>query len=295
MAEPARPLAQRVADTLALLAAETDAWYATTDGARPWLVPLTVLWQEGRLLAVTSAASRTVRNLMDHPDVRVCLGHTRDVVLVDGRAEVAGFDDLTPSDIARLSDKLDSDPRAWADAAIIVRPDRIQAWREENELADRVILRDGAWVAEPAPGGPRTPTTPAARVRQLRLVVHAEDYPEAVRFFRDVLGMPEEEAYAGPGGAEVTILGAGRATLEIANTAQVEMIDDVEVGRRVAPPGRVALEVEDAAAVTEAAAAAGATLLAPPTQTPWRSLNARLAAPGGVHLTLFEELGRPED
>ena len=95
-------------------------------------------------------------------------------------------------------------------------------------------------------------------VKQLRLVVHAEDYEEALRFFRDVLGMPEQEAYAGDGGPrspEVTILDAGRATLEIANTAQAEMIDDVEVGRRVAPHLRVALEVDDCAAASERAAA----------------------------------------
>lgn len=127
-------------------------------------------------------------------------------------------------------------------------------------------------------------------IRQLRLVVHAEDYDGALRFFRDVLGMPEEEAYTGDGGAEVTILGAGRATLEIANTAQVEMIDEVEVGRRVAPHFRVALEVGDAAAATTAGVEGGATQVAPPTRTPWSSLNARLDVPGGVHLTLFEEL-----
>jgi predicted enzyme related to lactoylglutathione lyase len=127
-------------------------------------------------------------------------------------------------------------------------------------------------------------------VRQLRLVVHAEDYEGALRFFRDVLGMPEEEAYAGEGGAEVTILGAGRATLEIANTRQVEMIDEVEVGRRVAPHLRVALEVGDAEAAAAAAVDGGATQVAPPTRTPWNSLNARLDAPGEVHLTLFEEL-----
>lgn len=127
-------------------------------------------------------------------------------------------------------------------------------------------------------------------VRQLRLVVHAEDYEGALRFFRDVLGMPEEEAYAGDGGARVTILGAGRATLEIANTAQVEMIDAVEVGRRVAPRLRVALEVDDAESATAAAVGGGAETVAPPTRTPWDSLNARLDAPGGVHLTLFQEL-----
>jgi predicted enzyme related to lactoylglutathione lyase len=133
-------------------------------------------------------------------------------------------------------------------------------------------------------------TSDQGRVRQLRLVVHAQDYEEALRFYRDVLGMPVQEAYAGDGGAEVTILDAGRATLELSNTAQVEMIDDVEVGRRVAPHFRVALEVADADAATSSAVAAGAELIAPPTQTPWRSLNSRLAAPAGVQLTLFQEL-----
>ncbi len=131
----------------------------------------------------------------------------------------------------------------------------------------------------------------AGRVRQLRLVVHAEDYDEALRFYRDVLGMPEQEAYAGDGGALVTILDAGRATLELANTAQVEMIDRVEVGRRVAPRLRVAFEVDDVAGVTEELVRAGAELVAAPTRTPWDSLNARLEAPAGLQLTLFEETG----
>ncbi len=130
-------------------------------------------------------------------------------------------------------------------------------------------------------------------VRQLRLVVHAADYEESLRFYRDVLGMAEQEAYAGPGGALVTVLDAGRATLELANTAQVGLIDAVEVGRRVAPHLRVALEVDDAEASTQVAVEAGAALLAPPTETPWRSLNARMEAPGALQLTLFEELDPP--
>jgi len=87
------------------------------------------------------------------------------------------------------------------------------------------------------------------------------------------------------------ILDAGRATLEICNTAQVELIDQVEVGRRVSPHFRVALEVADAAAATGQAVSSGAELIAPPSRTPWHSLNSRLAAPAGVQLTLFEELG----
>ena len=128
------------------------------------------------------------------------------------------------------------------------------------------------------------------RVRQLRLVVHAADYESALHFYRDVLGLPELEAFVGDGDARVSILDAGRATLEIANTAQVAMIDEVEVGRRVSPHLRVAFEVTDAVAVTQRLVDAGAELIAPPVETPWRSLNSRLSAPADLQLTLFEEL-----
>jgi catechol 2,3-dioxygenase-like lactoylglutathione lyase family enzyme len=125
----------------------------------------------------------------------------------------------------------------------------------------------------------------------MRLVVEADDYDEALRFYRDVLGLRQAEAYEGEGGARVAILEAGRATLELANPAQKRRIDEVEVGRAgVAPKYRVAFEVRDTAAVTDELVGAGAELIAAPVETPWRSLNARLAAPAGVQLTIFQEL-----
>ncbi|WBB68655.1 VOC family protein [Micromonospora sp. WMMD812] len=127
-------------------------------------------------------------------------------------------------------------------------------------------------------------------VRQLRLVVEAEDYEAAVAFFRDALGLPEQAAFTGEGEARVVILDAGRATLEIANPAQKRMIDEVEVGRQVAPRIRVAFEVDDARAATERLVGAGAEQIAPPTVTPWQSLNARLDAPADLHITVFQEL-----
>ena len=129
-----------------------------------------------------------------------------------------------------------------------------------------------------------------SRIKQLRLVVHASDYEEAVRFFHEVLGAPVAEEYDAEGGAHVTILDVGRATLELSNDAQIEYIDRVEVGRRVAPHLRVALEVEDCETATREAIEGGAEQEAPPTRTPWDSLNSRLEAPAGVHLTLFQEL-----
>ena len=132
--------------------------------------------------------------------------------------------------------------------------------------------------------------TEQQRVHQLRLVVEATDFEAAVEFYRDVLGLPQELAVAGPDGAQVVILDAGRATLEIANPAQKRYIDQVEVGRDVAPRLRVAFEVEDVAGMADHLVEHGATLIAQATVTPWRSRNARLAAPADLHITLFEEL-----
>ncbi len=131
------------------------------------------------------------------------------------------------------------------------------------------------------------------RVLQMRLVVEAADYDEAVSFYRDVLGLPEELVVEGEQGEKVTILDAGRATLELSNPAQVAMIDDVEVGRRVSPRLRVCFEVVDAEQATRDLVDEGAELIAAPTVTPWQSLNSRLAAPAGLQLTLFEELEGP--
>ena len=126
-------------------------------------------------------------------------------------------------------------------------------------------------------------------VQQMRLVVTVENFDEALAFYRDALGMTEEAAFS-TGDRRVAILDAGRATLEIADAGHADYIDEVEVGHRVAGKFRVAFEVSDAAAVTDDLIAAGATLIAPPTRTPWNSLNSRLDSPGGVQMTLFEAL-----
>lgn len=129
-----------------------------------------------------------------------------------------------------------------------------------------------------------------APVHELRLVVTADDYDEALRFYRDVLGLPEQGSFSSPDGGRVTILAAGRATLELTDPANAAYIDEVEVGRRVAGHVRVAFGVADSAAATAALAGAGATVIAEPTRTPWNSLNSRLDGPAGLQLTLFTDL-----
>jgi predicted enzyme related to lactoylglutathione lyase len=127
-------------------------------------------------------------------------------------------------------------------------------------------------------------------VTELRLVVTVDDYDGALAFYRDALGLPARAAYEAPNGGRVILLDAGRATVELADAAQADFIDEVEVGRRVAGKIRVAFEITDAAGMTRRLAAAGAEVIAAPTRTPWDSLNARLHAPDGLQLTLFEEL-----
>ena len=125
---------------------------------------------------------------------------------------------------------------------------------------------------------------------QLRLVIETDDFEEAVAFYRDALGMKEEFFVESEGGSLVMALKAGRATLEIINPPQRQMIDQIEVGRDVSRSIRVGFEMTDVRSATDNLVLAGAELLAPPTETPWRSLNSRLEAPAGLQITLFEEL-----
>jgi len=112
-----------------------------------------------------------------------------------------------------------------------------------------------------------------------------DDFDAALTFYRDVLGLPEEQAYADSG--RVSILGAGRATIEIIDAQHAAEVDEIEVGRRVAGPVRLALRVEDSAATAQRLADAGATIVGGPVVTPWNDRNVRLDPPAGVQLTLF--------
>jgi lactoylglutathione lyase len=126
-------------------------------------------------------------------------------------------------------------------------------------------------------------------VRELRLAVTVEDYERALAFYRDVLGLPVVESWDTPTGSGA-VLDAGRATLELLSVAQAELVDDVEVGARVAGPVRLALEVDDSARTADELVAGGAELIAGPVVTPWSHRNVRVRAPDGMQLTLFTVL-----
>jgi lactoylglutathione lyase len=108
--------------------------------------------------------------------------------------------------------------------------------------------------------------TEESPVRELRVALTVDDYQEALRFYRDALGLPVLEEWDEPAGSGA-VLGAGRATLEVLSMSQSEIVDRVEVGERVAGPVRLALEVDDSAATADALAAAGAERIGGPVVT----------------------------
>jgi lactoylglutathione lyase len=126
-------------------------------------------------------------------------------------------------------------------------------------------------------------------VHELRVALTVEDYDGALAFYREALGMPQLEAWEAPEG-RVAILDAGRATLELLDANQAALVDEIEVGRRVAGTVRLALEVDDSETVAGRLVHAGAEQLAGPVVTPWRDRNVRLQAPDGMQLTLFTVL-----
>ncbi|MFC0623043.1 pyridoxamine 5'-phosphate oxidase family protein [Kribbella deserti] len=151
MTPPPRDLKQRVQDTLERLQQEVDAWVATASAGDdvPYLTPLSYLWEDGTLLLSTAGSTPAGRNLLANGKVRLAIGQTRDVVLVHGSTEAIPAAELDAATGDAFAARTGFDPRTLSTPYFYfrVRPDRILAWREENELAGRVVFRDGAWLA----------------------------------------------------------------------------------------------------------------------------------------------------
>jgi hypothetical protein len=147
--EAPRSTEQRKQDTLARLGKDVDAWVASADpDGGAYLIPLSYLWDGATLTFATPEASPTGRNLRASGRAKLALGTTRDVVLIDGSVEAFTLEtvpgDLADAFAAKLWDARRSTPRY---AYFRVTPRQVAAWREENELKGRVIMRDGRWLA----------------------------------------------------------------------------------------------------------------------------------------------------
>jgi catechol 2,3-dioxygenase-like lactoylglutathione lyase family enzyme len=123
-------------------------------------------------------------------------------------------------------------------------------------------------------------------VTELRVALTVEDFDQALAFYRDVLGLEQVADWSSETG-RVVALDAGRATLELFDSAQAESVDAIEAGRRVSGTVRLAVRVPDSESTAARLIAAGAGRVAPPVMTPWGDRNARVQAPDGMQLTLF--------
>ena len=123
-------------------------------------------------------------------------------------------------------------------------------------------------------------------VSELRVALTVADFDRALAVYRDGLGLTELADWSSEQG-RVVLLDAGRATLELFDERQAEMVDAIEVGRRVSGTVRLALRVVNGAETAGRLVAAGAEQVAAPVTTPWGDRNVRVQAPDGMQLTLF--------
>jgi hypothetical protein len=144
-----RSRAERRTDTEGRLAQDVDVWVASASpGGVPYLVPLSFDWDGEALLVATAAGSPTGQNLAATRTARVGLGLTRDVAMIDGDVEVLEIGALPRELGDRFAERTGFDPRSldtpyrW----FRITPRRVQAWREENELRGRELMRDGRWL-----------------------------------------------------------------------------------------------------------------------------------------------------
>jgi hypothetical protein len=151
-AEPARSGPERKAHALELLAQEEDVWVATADAhGTVCQIPLSFAWNGSALILATTSGSVTGRNLAETGQVRIALGGTRDVVLIEGTVRTYPAGEVPDEHGDAFAAKLVWDPRKDSSstggyAFFVVTPVRVQSWREENELKGRTLMRDGAWL-----------------------------------------------------------------------------------------------------------------------------------------------------
>jgi len=89
----------------------------------------------------------TARDLDASGRARLAVGPTRDVTMVDAVLERA----VPTAEAGALGEayaaQADWDPRGSAGYVyLVLRPERVQAWREADEIAGRTLMRDGAWL-----------------------------------------------------------------------------------------------------------------------------------------------------
>jgi nitroimidazol reductase NimA-like FMN-containing flavoprotein (pyridoxamine 5'-phosphate oxidase superfamily) len=148
--QPPRTRPQRIRDTLARLERDVDAWVATADpeGGAPYLVPLSFMWDGVTVLVATRQSNPTGRNLRATGQVHLGIGHTRDVVVIQGTVRELPADQVSQQVGDAFAARTGFEPRSLGGgySYFQIVPRRIRAWREANELEGRDLMLDGRWL-----------------------------------------------------------------------------------------------------------------------------------------------------
>jgi predicted enzyme related to lactoylglutathione lyase len=124
-------------------------------------------------------------------------------------------------------------------------------------------------------------------VFELRVALTTQDYERLTKFYCEGLGL-EPSAIWNNNQGKALVIDMGKATLELFDEAQAEIIDQIEAEQRISGQIRFALQVPDLKAALERLLDHGATLVHPPVITPWGDYNVRLQDPDGMQITLFQ-------
>ena len=145
-----RSTAQRKSDAVEKLNNDQDVWVATADDRGiAHLVPLSLCWHDGMVVVAVEVSSRTARNASASGQARLALGPARDVVMIDAQASVVARQDAGPAIVGSYRERTGWEPGFdggdWV--YVLLKPARIQVWRDVDEIAGRTVMSDGTWLA----------------------------------------------------------------------------------------------------------------------------------------------------
>ena len=125
-------------------------------------------------------------------------------------------------------------------------------------------------------------------VKELRIILTVDNLNEMIKYYTETVGLNISKEWHEDSGNGI-ILEAGRASLELIDKSHAARIDQIEVGKRVAGPVRLALNIGENN-IEEASSkfiAGGAGKIADIKQAPWSKVM-RMEDPSGMQITLFE-------
>jgi methylmalonyl-CoA/ethylmalonyl-CoA epimerase len=128
---------------------------------------------------------------------------------------------------------------------------------------------------------------PSSPVFELRVALTTADYDRIVNFYCRGLGIEPAQIWTNENGRAL-MLELGRGTLEIFDEGHAAEVDQIEAGQRLSGQIRFALQVPNVDEAVARFVEQGAILIHEPIITPWGDRNARLQAPDGMQITLFE-------